>query len=109
MRLSVRDGDMAARLGGEEFALVLPGAPAEEASAIIDRIRCRVRTAGPIEGVTFSAGVAHYPTSGTTRDQIFQAADRAMYVAKGAGKDRTSIATAPAIDRRAPHVTDARH
>jgi len=104
MRLSVRDGDMAARLGGEEFALVFPGAPPDEATAIIDRIRCRVRGAGPIDGVTFSAGVASYPTSGTTRDQIFQAADRAMYMAKGAGKDRTAIATVPAVDRRAPRT-----
>ena len=105
MRLSVRDGDMAARLGGEEFALVFPGAPPEEVIAIIDRIRSRVRTTGPIDGVTFSAGVANYPTSGTTRDQIFQAADRAMYVAKREGKDRTSVATTvPPVDRRAPRV-----
>lgn len=94
-------GETAARLGGEEFVLLLPGATAREAALRADdvRTRCaglRVPTDREPVRVTLSAGVATL-TPGATADDMLRAADDAMYVAKDAGRDQVVGASDPSV------------
>jgi len=97
LRRSVRIFDVCTRFGGEEFAVMMPGGTAESAGAIAERIRQRVdayqRSEPDLAGlrVTASIGVAVSPPGVTARDLI-ERADRALYHAKRAGKNRVSIA-----------------
>jgi diguanylate cyclase (GGDEF)-like protein len=89
----VRSADTCARYGGEELALVLPGTPSAGATLLAGRICERIGSAPiQVEGlripVTVSAGVAEYPSSGKTPAEVIAAADRALYSAKRAGRNR---------------------
>lgn len=93
----LRAGDHIARLGGEEFGLILGGASIEQASAICERLRrtiAREEThppgVAPI-AITVSAGIAEIDGA-TTRLQIMRAADAALYRAKAGGRDQLAIA-----------------
>lgn len=93
-----RDNDTAARLGGEEFALLLAGADVEKATAAAERLRMTVASEA-LEGigrVTISLGVASCPTHARTEREIYAASDAALYTAKREGRDRVYIA--PAIN-----------
>lgn len=95
-RGSLRDGDLIARLGGEEFGLLLPGADVERARAVCERLRALVAaTAFPAGGahlsVTASVGLAAL-TSGASRAAVLRAADEALYRAKADGRDRLTLA-----------------
>jgi diguanylate cyclase (GGDEF)-like protein len=85
--------DAAARMGGEEFALLLPETDEHGAYVIAERLRHAVRDAFAPDQIalTVSFGVAAYPNHGATGDQLLQAADQALYVAKELGRDRTAI------------------
>lgn len=85
--------DAAARMGGEEFALLLPETDEHGAYVIAERLRHSVRDAFAPDQValTVSFGVAAYPTHGATGDHLLDAADQALYVAKELGRDRTAI------------------
>ncbi|MEJ7840709.1 MAG: diguanylate cyclase [Rubrobacter sp.] len=94
----LRTGDTAYRYGGEEFLVVLPEQDAEAAAAITDRLRQAVEDLGiphadgtPSGVVTISAGVAVSTGSGDA-DGLLKAADRALYAAKEAGRNRVSRA-----------------
>ncbi len=89
----LRPTDMLARYGGEEFTLVLPGADADRAAQLVDRLRGSVP-----DRQTFSAGIATWedPESAT---EVLQRADHALLQAKKAGRNRTMIAG------REPQVT----
>lgn len=93
LRATVRESDLAGRWGGEEFMLLLPGADGDGAALLAERVRVGLagRPLTDADGrsytVTCSFGVAqHRP--GSDADALFAAADRALYRAKGAGKDR---------------------
>ncbi len=85
-------GALVARWGGEEFFVALPGADATAGVRFAEslRVRCALDTID-INGLpiccTISCGVATYPSSGTTMDELFLAADLAMYEAKKAGRN----------------------
>jgi diguanylate cyclase (GGDEF)-like protein len=85
-------GALVARWGGEEFFVALPGADATTGLTMADdlRLRCAQDTVD-VEcwtiGCTLSGGVAAYPSSGTTMDELFHAADLALYQAKNAGRN----------------------
>lgn len=82
-RAELREGDVVARYGGEEFAVALHHCALSEARDIVERMRSA--TPG---GVTCSAGVASSDGSEDTADLVARA-DRALYEAKAAGRDRT--------------------
>jgi diguanylate cyclase (GGDEF)-like protein/PAS domain S-box-containing protein len=90
-RGKLRAGDLLARYGGEEFALCLPQCSAAEAVALVDRIRA----ATPTER-TCSAGVAQWDGE-EALDRLFGRADRALYEAKAAGRNRTALAPSSRI------------
>jgi diguanylate cyclase (GGDEF)-like protein len=83
----LRAVDQLARYGGEEFIVLLPGATAELATGVLERLR-----ASTPAGQTFSAGVATWDGSETSEDLIARA-DQALYQAKAAGRDRILVAS----------------
>jgi two-component system, cell cycle response regulator len=85
--------DSAARIGGEELALVLPETDEHEAYMLAERLRLAVREAffDRELPLTISFGVAMYPKHGHTAETLFQAGDQALYAAKELGRDRTVI------------------
>jgi diguanylate cyclase (GGDEF)-like protein len=91
-----RTVDLPARLGGEEFALILPDTDAEGGVLVAERLRLevqrRTKRGGP--GVTVSLGVACSPSGGRDADALVQDADSALYVAKNGGRDRVECAGA---------------
>jgi diguanylate cyclase (GGDEF)-like protein len=84
-RDQLRAGDLLARWGGEEFAVALPGATAEQAVPVLERLR-----AATPNGQTASAGAASF-TPGSSLAELVELADQAMYAAKAAGRDRLQL------------------
>jgi diguanylate cyclase (GGDEF)-like protein len=90
LRKSVRTADTAARTGGEEFALILPGTSAEAAQEIVERVRVAIAQLAPAGSeLTCSAGVAVYPFDADSAPALLQLAEGALYWAKRSGKSRT--------------------
>ena len=90
---SVRDIDVVGRFGGEEFVIVLPRTSATEATLVAERIRSAVKEAGneskgAAVPVTLSLGVAEVGLSTATFDDLLAEADKALYAAKEAGRNR---------------------
>lgn len=99
-----RDNDTAARLGGEEFALLLAGVDLQRAVAAAERLR-GVLSSKRVEGVgtvTVSIGVAGCPENATSERMLYSASDDALYVSKNAGRDRVSVA--PPLQEKLPGV-----
>jgi diguanylate cyclase (GGDEF)-like protein len=89
-----RDNDTSARLGGEEFALLLAGIDDVKAYKAAERLRQFVSST-PVEGVgivTVSLGVASCPAHATSERALYAASDAALYLAKDEGRDRTGVA-----------------
>ena len=92
----LRAADALARWGGEEFLLLMPGTRAEDARIVLDRLRAAIAAGGfdaiaPQLKVSFSAGVAEV-LEGETQDAAIDRADRALYRAKQAGRNRVEVA-----------------
>jgi diguanylate cyclase (GGDEF)-like protein len=87
-----REYDTIARYGGEEFAAVLPGCSAALAVQVAERLRRAVEESGTQVTVTASCGVATYPYDGADVESLLSAADRALYAAKHAGRNRVCSA-----------------
>jgi diguanylate cyclase (GGDEF)-like protein len=94
-----RAGDVAARFGGEEFAIVLPVTDVDGARALAEEIRLKIHglriphETSPNRAVTVSLGVASVvPHDGLAPEWLVAAADRALYRAKHDGRNRTSVA-----------------
>lgn len=105
LKTAARTGDVVARCGGEEFAVVLPGQRAEAAVRVAERMRLAIASAGfHFEGqpipMTASFGVAltEPGTAGgeDAASELLRRADRALYTAKNAGRNRTVLDGAPA-------------
>ncbi len=98
IRDQVREYDVAARFGGEEFALLMPETTTHEGYVVAERIRKAVEsTPIPIPTrvepiyVTITAGVASYPDDGYEPQQLLHAADVALYQGKASGKNRVRM------------------
>jgi diguanylate cyclase (GGDEF)-like protein len=95
LRGCVRDHDAVFRIGGEEFAVLLPGLPAEAALPVAERLRAAVGRIVFERPLRISIGLACAPKDAVDRDGLLERADAALYAAKGAGKDRTTLASQP--------------
>ena len=95
LRSTIRERDLAARLGGEEFAVLAPATTFKHALVLAERVRAAI-AAAPVEGqpglaLTVSIGVAQAaPTA--KPDQVLRSADHALYAAKGNGRNRVEAA-----------------
>jgi diguanylate cyclase (GGDEF)-like protein len=93
MRRVLRAGDSIYRIGGEEILVVLPGASAEDAVGIAERLRLEVRKRRPAGvGVTISIGAAVSKPNRVNTDDLVARADAALYTAKASGRDAVFIA-----------------
>lgn len=91
---SVRETDLVARIGGEEFSVILPHTSREGAIELAERVRLNVQHSyeGMITGGgTVSIGVAEYPRDGIVPSDLFDAADLVMFRIKRTGKNRVGI------------------
>lgn len=94
---AARESDLCCRLGGEEFLLILPGLDQAGATARAEQLRLAVETAqiswqgAPIP-ITASFGIAIYPEHGQLSEPLIAAADAALYMAKGCGRNRVCSA-----------------
>ena len=98
MQDALRTSDICARHGGEEFAVLLPSTPGENAYYVAERVRRTLsgtRYTGlglPAEAnITISAGVATCPRDATELDALMELADKALYRAKAAGRDQVVL------------------
>jgi diguanylate cyclase (GGDEF)-like protein len=97
---NARAMDLAARIGGEEFALAMPDTDTEEAVQAVERIRKQIALPRHFQAakesqahvVTASLGVASYPEHGETLKELMSAADTALYRAKQSGRNRVERA-----------------
>ncbi len=100
IRKEIRLGDVAGRIGGEEFAVWLPDASLAEAMRVADRIRLSLGTApwtwkGRSWALTASFGVAACPETARNRENLAAQAAAALDAAKAAGRDRVEAARGP--------------
>lgn len=105
----LRPQDLFGRIGGEEFALIMPGCGVEAAHARAERIRglfaenCRFVGAHPVKA-TVSGGVAASETSGEPLEVLLENADAALYRAKGDGRNRIKRAQGETAAERGSNV-----
>ena len=96
LRRHARTDDLAARIGGEEFALMLPECDAEAARAFAERLREAVAAAvfspgGEPQRITISIGIAELAPGRDVRPALMAAADTALYRAKSEGRNRVCV------------------
>lgn len=108
LRARLRGYDIACRIGGDELAVIVPGAEIIAASELAEQLRKTIeglrlfdgaRSIGPL---SVSVGVASYPIHGADGEALLRAADQALYVAKRAGRDRVMSLPPAAAPRRSP-------
>lgn len=91
---SVRSMDIVARLGGEEFIILFPNTSKKEACHVLERVKETVEKKSRItlrKPITISFGLASFPDDGKNVDEVVRRADRALYEAKRAGKNKISV------------------
>ena len=95
LRSALRKVDVASRYGGEEFSILLPQTNLQEAGVIADRVRRKINDTAfehgksqPLGAVTVSIGLSAFSPALDSAEAIVRAADRALYHAKGHGKNR---------------------
>ncbi len=98
LRGEVRESDTVARLAGDEFTVILPNLRDEhDATRVADKILAAIAQPLVIAGrevtVGVSIGIAFFPKHGNTVEQIVNAADNAMYLAKKTGRNRYALAS----------------
>jgi diguanylate cyclase (GGDEF)-like protein len=94
MRSASREGDVPCRVGGEEFAFLLPETGKAEGLVFAERFRRRVESSvmapDSLNPITVSIGLAAFPEDGRNPDEIVWAADEALYESKRAGRNRVT-------------------
>ncbi len=94
----LREHDLAARYGGDEFVVILPETPKAGAATKAERLRAHIASSAFEQNleITLSVGIAAFPEDGTTRDGLISAADTALYASKHLGRNRVMSYT-PAL------------
>jgi diguanylate cyclase (GGDEF)-like protein len=99
MRSVSREGDVPCRVGGEEFAFILPETGKVDGVVFAERFRRRVEGSLMVSGgggpITVSVGLAAFPADGSTPDEIVWAADEALYQSKRGGRNRVTAYARP--------------
>lgn len=97
----IRPVDSFARIGGEEFALLMPETPQMEALLVAERLRTTIAREAILEGrrVTVSGGLASCPADSTNSSELQQLADAALYWAKRNGKDLCAVASEITVEQ----------
>lgn len=99
-RKSLRASDIACRMGGEEFAIILADSDSDQADEFANRLRSNIENlhlifqGRPLGEITISIGLSSYPDEGTTLQELIQSADELLYVAKNSGRNRVCRAEA---------------
>ena len=97
LKQMLRDTDIVARFGGEEFTAVLSHTDLELANQMAERVRAEMAEmrieldGGNSLSITVSIGLAAYPKHGTTAEELIRAADQGLYAAKQGGRNRVCI------------------
>jgi diguanylate cyclase (GGDEF)-like protein len=101
METTFRNEDVPCRFGGEEFVVILPGAPIEVAARRAEQLRSKIEALvvryldTNLPRITISVGVAAFPNGGDNPEAILKAADQALYGAKAAGRNRVELSMLP--------------
>ncbi len=99
MQTAFRAADIPCRYGGEEFAVIMPDSSVAAASRATERLQteftalCVARELLGADGTTFTAGIANYPTDGSTVDELIARADQRLYKGKERGRNRVMFDT----------------
>jgi diguanylate cyclase (GGDEF)-like protein len=101
LKTALRGNDFPARIGGDEFAILFEGTPAAQACSILERIRRQFsfKPCRGLEPVTGTFGIADW-SPGMSSGDLMKAADEALYVAKGQGRNRIQVGTGEAHPAR---------
>jgi diguanylate cyclase (GGDEF)-like protein len=97
MQKSLRDNDIAFRIGGEEFAILCPGQNANDAKIPAERLRRSISeykislASGEEISVTVSMGIAEYPQNSNEINNLFELADKSLYHSKEHGRNRITL------------------
>lgn len=93
MKVGTRQQDICCRFGGEEFTIILPETTDEIAYSVIEQLRQSIegKVSPSGEKITFSAGIAVYPTDANTSEDLLSLADQALYKAKKNGRNQVII------------------
>lgn len=98
IRAAVRNFDVLARIGGDEFAVILPATQKEGARMIAERLRAEIERAyipyeetQPVGRLTVSVGLGSFPADSSSLTELINNTDRALYAAKAAGKNCTML------------------
>ncbi|HSN39905.1 MAG TPA: GGDEF domain-containing protein, partial [Burkholderiales bacterium] len=92
----LRESDIVARYGGDEFIVLLPETPCSHAASVATRIRQSIENTPVVARnrkvrITASIGVACYPDHGDNLKAIMEKTDQAMYLSKAGGRNRVTI------------------
>ncbi len=99
LEASIRDGDVVARIGGDEFVILLSETPLSDAVKVAERIRRNLEKNricvfdGSVISISASLGVVEYPTHGSSKEELMMIVDNALYRAKDLGKNKVYVPT----------------
>jgi len=102
---NTKNFDVAARYGGDEFVVLLPGCGRDDAMGVAERVRNEIAREVGEAPVTISVGVATLPDNARDSERLMAAADAALYDAKRTGRDRVTASSRTCEPASSPTLT----